>query len=86
MFNNSAADSGAVFLFRRAGTWAPDAYLKASNTESSDVFGYSVAISSDGTTLVAAAPGEDSSARGLNGAQADNSAGDSGAVYVFSTQ
>lgn len=86
-FNNNAPDSGAIFFFRRsATTWAQDAYLKQSNTDSGDVFGYSLAISSDGNTLVSAALGEDSAARGINGTQSDNSSVDSGAVYIFSTQ
>lgn len=85
-FNSAAPDSGAVYLFRRAAFWAQDAYLKASNAEPGDVFGYSVAISGDGTTLVVAALGEDSRAVGVDGDQSDNAANDSGAVYVFSTQ
>jgi hypothetical protein len=57
------------------------AYLKASNAEADDQFGFSVAISGD--TLVVGAWGEDSSATGVNGNQSDNSAGSSGAAYVF---
>lgn len=36
-----------------------------------------------GDTVVVGAPHEDSSATGVNGDGADNSAGDSGAAYVF---
>jgi hypothetical protein len=57
------------------------AYLKASNTEVDDNFGYSVSLSGD--TLAIAATGEDSNATGVNGNQADNSAASAGAVYVF---
>ena len=46
-----------------------------------DMFGRSVAL--DGDTLAVAAPQEDSSATGVKGDQADNSAERSGAVYVF---
>ena len=60
---------------------AQQAYLKASNTGYSDRFGYAVAI--DGDTVVVGAPYENSSATGVNGKQADNSASWSGAVYVF---
>jgi hypothetical protein len=57
--------------------------VKASNTGSSDRFGGAVALSADGSTLAVAAPGESSSARGVGGDEADNSAFLAGAVYVF---
>ena len=57
------------------------AYAKASNTAANDQFGYSVAISGD--TVVVGAWLEDSSATGVDGNQADNSATNSGAAYVF---
>jgi hypothetical protein len=66
---------------RSGGVWSQQAYLKASNTEAFDLFGYSVAVSGD--TVVVGANGEDSSATGVNGNQADNSALQSGAAYVF---
>jgi hypothetical protein len=47
------------------------------------LFGWSVALSADGSTLAVGARNEDSNATGLNGNQADNSAGDSGAVYLY---
>jgi len=72
----------AVYVFTRTGdTWSQQARLSASNPDSQDRFGFSVAL--DGVTLVVGAPGEDSSATGANGNQVDNSATDSGAVYVF---
>jgi hypothetical protein len=58
-------------------------YFKASNTGSADFFGQSVALSADGNTLAVGAVHEDSGADGVNGVQADESALDSGAVYVF---
>ncbi|MCR9145099.1 MAG: FG-GAP repeat protein [bacterium] len=80
--NNSAAASGAVYVYRRlGGVWFPEAYLKASNTDASDSFGGALAISGD--TIVVGAVGESSSATGVNGNQNDNGAGGSGAVYVF---
>lgn len=86
-FNANEPDSGALYLFRRGfAGWAREAYLKASNTQSADDFGYAVALSSDGTTVAVAAIGEDSGATGVNGPQSDNSASESGAVYVFSRQ
>jgi trimeric autotransporter adhesin len=80
--DNSATDSGAVYVFRRSGTqWLQEAYIKGSNTEAGDRFGMSVAL--DGDTLVVGASREDSAAQGIDGDQADDSAADSGAVYVF---
>lgn len=80
--NNDSADSGAVYVYRRSGgTWVQEAYLKASNPDRHDLFGSSVAIFGD--TLVIGATGESSNARGINGAEADNSSLASGAVYVF---
>ncbi len=80
--NNSAYDAGAVYVFVRNGTtWSQQAYLKASNTDAYDEFGDSVAIA--GNTIVVGAYGEDSSATGVNGNQASDSAEDSGAAYVF---
>jgi uncharacterized repeat protein (TIGR01451 family) len=80
--DNSASQSGAVYAFVRNGTtWTQQAYIKASNVDAHDFFGDGVAISGD--TIVVGADGEDSNATGINGSQADNSATDSGAVYVF---
>jgi hypothetical protein len=63
---------------------AQQAYLKASNSEAQDYFGLSVAVSGD--TVVIGAPGEDSTATGVNGNHSDNSAIEPGAVYVFVRQ
>jgi hypothetical protein len=80
--DDSALTSGAVYVFRRTGTaWLQDAYVKASSTGASDEFGYSVALSGD--TLAVGASREDSAAQGVGGDQADDSATNSGAVYVF---
>jgi hypothetical protein len=80
--DNSATNSGAVYVFVRSGTtWGQQAYLKASNTGPGDSFGRSVALSQN--TVVIGARNEDSNATGVDGNQADNSAVDSGAAYVF---
>lgn len=74
--------AGAVFVYtRNSNIWGQQAYIKASNTESDDQFGWSVDISGD--TLVVGAPGEDSAAAGVNGDQSNNAAPSAGAVYVF---
>jgi hypothetical protein len=54
---------------RTGGVWSQQAYVKASNTGTSDEFGTSVALAGD--TLAVGAPGESGTAPG------------SGAVYVF---
>jgi len=80
--NNTGTNSGAVYVFRRSeSTWSQEAYVKASNAESGDSFGRTVALYGD--TLAVGVPNEDSNATGINGDQADNSAAYSGAVYVF---
>lgn len=80
--NNGADASGAAYVFVRNGaSWAQQAYLKASNTDAHDNFGSLVRIS--GETVVVGASGEESSATGVNGDESDNSAGVSGAAYIF---
>ena len=71
-----------MYVYTRdgAGTWSQQAYVKASST-GADGFGTSVALSGD--TLAAGATAEDSAATGINGDEADNSARNAGAVYVF---
>ena len=82
--DDTAADSGAAYLFTRAGSnWRQDAYLKASNTDQFDEFAASVAISDDGRTLALGARTESGATRGVNGNEADNSAPEAGAAYVF---
>jgi len=82
--NNSGTtvDAGAAQVFVHSGTtWSKQATLRASNLGAFDHFGQSVAVSGD--TIVIGAPLEDSNATGVNGDQSDNSAGNSGAAYVF---
>src|SRR6058998_922974 len=81
--DNSQPGSGAVYVFTRSGsTWAQQAYIKQSNTDTADLFGYSVGLSADGNTLAASAYDEDGSAREINGVQDRNRRG-TGAIYVF---
>jgi len=80
--DDSAPGAGAVYVFVRDGTgWSQQAYLKASNTDAGDAFGRAVAI--DGDTLVVGARDEDGADTGVDGNEADDSAPDAGAVYVF---
>jgi hypothetical protein len=83
--DDSAFDAGAVYLFARDGLggWSQQAYIKGSNTDAGDWFGVSMALSGDGDTLAVGASGEDSSAIGIDGDQADGSAPNAGAVYLF---
>lgn len=67
--DNSLNDSGAVHVYRRSGdAWALQAYLKAPAALPAEAFGNAVALSGDGQTLLASAPGFN---------------GDRGAVHVF---
>jgi hypothetical protein len=80
--NDGASASGAVYVVARSGrAWTQEAYVKASNTGTSDQFGISIAL--DGDTLVVGASGEDSSATGINGDENLDDASAAGAVYVF---
>jgi cysteine-rich repeat protein len=82
--DNSARAAGAVYVFTRSGaTWSQQAYIKTSNTDALDEFGWSVALSADGSTMAVGAIQESSAAIGIGGNQADNSASRAGAVYVF---
>lgn len=77
-----ATQAGAAYVFTRSGTWSQQALVTASNTESIDQFGFSVALSGDGNTLAVGAPGEDGSSTVINGVD-DNLALNAGAAYVF---
>jgi hypothetical protein len=83
--DDSAEQAGAAYVFTRTGDkWSPQAYVKASNAQGFDEFGSAVAVSRDGRTIVVGAHFEDSGTTGINGNQADNTATDAGAVYLFS--
>lgn len=82
--NNSALVAGAVYVFARSGvTWSQEAYVKASNTDAADSFGWAISISSDGNTFAVGAPYEDSAGDGIGADASDNSVSESGAIYVF---
>ncbi|MCR9162571.1 MAG: hypothetical protein ACE37F_18960 [Nannocystaceae bacterium] len=80
--DDSLQFAGAVYVFERTGgSWAQQAYLKASTTGDSDHFGASLSI--DGDTLAVGAHGESSNAMGLGGDESDESASNAGAVFLF---
>jgi hypothetical protein len=77
--NDNAPNSGAVYVYTRNGTlWSQQAYIKASNAEAGDFFGWSLSLSGD--TLAVGAVGEASS---TGSDQNDNSQTRAGAVYVL---
>jgi hypothetical protein len=91
--DESIPQAGAVYVFTRRGTtWTQQAYVKASNTGEAgtadtfgegDQFGFSMALSADGSTLAVGALTEDGGVPGINGNQTSNAAASAGAVYVF---
>jgi trimeric autotransporter adhesin len=81
--NNDAPDSGAVYLFSRDEDeiWRQSAYLKASNAGAGDHFGRSLSLNPH--ILVVGADLEDGGVVGVNADDADDSANDAGAAYIF---
>lgn len=84
--NNDAEWSGAVYVFARAaGTggasaWTQQAYVKSSTSRARDLFGWSVALSADGSRMVVGAPGDSRDAAGAVDLTLMES---SGAAFVF---
>jgi hypothetical protein len=85
--NNDAAESGAVYVFRRSdGGWFDDGYLKASNTVAGQRFGHGLALSPDGLRLAVGAMFDASDATGLGGDATNTALPGSGAVHLFTRQ
>jgi hypothetical protein len=79
-------NTGGVYLFTRdtvSGVWSQHS-IQQPALGAEDRAGMSVALSTDGRTLAVSAPFEDSSATTIDGDATDNSAADSGAVYILS--
>lgn len=58
--DDSGADAGSAYVFARTGTtWSQQAKLTASTAAAGDQFGYSVAISGDGTAVLVGANAHD---------------------------
>lgn len=98
--DSSVTKAGAAYVFARAnGAWAQVSYVKAPNTEpvagldelpsgqttTADQFGASLALNSDGQTLVVGARYEDGIATNVstNPNLSDNGAVNAGAVYLY---
>ncbi len=80
--DDSALEAGAAYVFvRENGVWSQQAYLKASNADASDYYGWNVEV--EGDTVVVGAIDESSAATGVNGDESDNSSYRSGAAYVY---
>lgn len=78
-----ANDSGAVYMYRYDGSaWQAAQYIKASNAQGDDNFGYAVALSIDGSTLAVGANLEDGGGTGV-GSASDEAGNASGAVYLY---
>jgi len=76
--------SGAAYVFVRNGTtWTQQAFIKSSNPGKEDWFGSRLTLSGDGDTLAVGAQLENGGSKGINGNQKDQSAEDSGALYLF---
>lgn len=81
--NDDLEDSGAVYVFRRAGdAWEQQNYIKASAPAANDHFGMAIALSAYGGTLAVGATGQDSDAVLING-EAAGTLENSGAVYLY---
>jgi len=80
----AAGSVGAAYVWgRRGDSWVEQAFIKASNPDLEDWFSVRLALSRDGSRLFVGAAMEDSAAKGINGAQDDDSAEDSGAAYLY---
>ena len=76
--------AGAAYVFAFAGPgWAQVRYVKPTNTDERDEFGYGLALSGDGQTLAIGAYREDDTSLGINGEPLDTLAFESGAVFVY---
>jgi len=85
--DDTAPAAGAVYVYGRSvTTWSQQAYVKASNSDAGDWFGYSVSLSGDASTLAVGAVNESSSDMIISTGGAggmDNDALNAGAVYIF---
>lgn len=65
--DNDEPESGAAYIFSRAqngSSWSQTAFIKGSHSDRADLFGTSVALSADGSTLAVGSQRDDSDAAG----------------------
>ena len=80
--DDSLSAAGAVYVFENApGGLAQQLYVKASTTDTNNLFGSALAVDRD--LLVVGAPGEGSNATGIGGSEIDDSKPNAGASYLF---
>lgn len=80
---NNASTAGAAYLFERDTTWSQQAYVKASNSDANDLFGWDVTLAGDGNFIAIGARGE-ASGSAADPTVSTNSAVSAGATYLFS--
>ena len=82
--SNTLSDAGAVYVFTwNAGAWGQQGYLQSPNPDAHDYFGWSLDVSSNGSTVAVGVQGESSNATGINGDETNDDAEWSGAVFIF---
>jgi len=81
--NNSAAESGAAYVFTRSGSgWKQEVFIKASNVDAGDSFGGALDFDDQGRTLAVSSSLEDGSDVGVSG-DADEALTNAGAAFLF---
>ena len=77
--------AGAAYIFKRDenNKWPQTQYIKASNTNNVDHFGWSVALNDDGNLLAVGAEHEESISHAFRGEPGNNEARSIGAAYLY---
>jgi hypothetical protein len=85
IINGNTNTTGAVYVYERRPTgWRLRQFIKPnSDAVQFPGFGWAVSLSRNGKDLAVGAPGDASNARGIDGDQADTSAPDRGAVWLY---
>jgi hypothetical protein len=82
-YKTDTSTGAAYVFFRKDGKWTEQAFIKASHPGREDWFASRLILSGDGDTLAVGAQLENGNSKGLNGNEKDQSAEDSGALYLF---
>ena len=82
-YKTDTSTGAAYIFFRKDGKWTEQSFIKASHPGKEDWFGSRLILSGDGNTLAVGAQLENGNSKGLNGNEKDQSAEDSGALYLF---